>query len=116
MSALKKIPLNITAAEGIIQSKKINAVTTFMYFNIQFFFSLAGGEENTKVRFLQTLDGANFDYITDLDGEDVFLELNPDNNTATLNLVAFFTTVIILEFEFPAGVSGSISHALIISR
>ena len=114
--SIQKIPLNITAAEGTVRSKKINAVANQLYLNIQFFYNLSGGLVPAKVKILQSIDGGNFDYLSDLSGIDIFMDLETEFTTATLNLIDFLTTYIILEFHFPPGVTGSVSHILFIAR
>lgn len=107
-----KVPLNITASEGTVYSIPLNVFSRNLYLNIQFFYDVSG--EAAEVKLQQSLDGGTFDPVTDLQNEDVFIELNPSHNSATLNLVAFFTPWLKLQFIFPSGISGVINYIIIV--
>ncbi len=76
---------------------------------MQFLYSLSNPDNiPATVKLMQSIDGVNFDPITDVAGNQLSIELCAGNASATLSVLGILTLWIRFDFEFHTNTTGII--------
>jgi hypothetical protein len=105
-----KIQINAQASQNIVLSSPILIPDGAKNITCQFFFELdASSAEAATVQAYQSTDGINFDPVLDGAANPLAVTLNPENNSATINILGLLSLWLQFKISFSDQTSGIIT-------
>lgn len=110
-----KIPINVDASQKLAHTSPILIPDGASNITCQFFFDLvAPSDQAATIQAYQSTDGVNFDPVLDGSENPLAIDLNPVNNSATINILGLLSLWLQFKISFREQTTGLIKSCNIL--